>query len=252
MKNLMIGSGQFGALWASYEEFHTPIPLFLDQCASTIDEHERVAAQVRGAFAGDEREREHVRDAVRILAQPQVYVEISGVREDGSSICVLGALSGNWAAIAVQRPVPAAGDVALRVCDARQLGYLRVGTLPHNAAGTVVFAGRDELDPDRVAGSIMVNVSGRASKPRFEDAVSRALAGQGMVRVYAGSRDRPELVGWLRWFDIAGVGRYCVSSRREDAAVPLGPEQFVGAMNAEIAAAISIVHSEDEYEGAWR
>ncbi|EOM78078.1 ESX secretion-associated protein EspG [Rhodococcus rhodnii] len=226
MRECQIRSDQFAALWSETGLDESPYPLHLGVSAPTLDEHERLQQQIRAHFAGEAGD--GVRDVIRVLATPEVFVEVSGIDASGSRIRVLGARNQQFGAVAVQFPGARddlGGEIRLRLIPGSAMGTAIAALLPPNAPGTRVFARNDEPEPDYFSGRILQDVAAPARASRFEAAVRAGYAGAGTIRVATGPRYADSEVAWLRWFDIAGDGRYVITSRDENAAKSARGEQ---------------------------
>ncbi|NLU84349.1 ESX secretion-associated protein EspG [Rhodococcus sp. HNM0569] len=233
MRNWLMRGEQFAALWEGAGQDTQPYPFTLVSSASTRDEHEHRQNRIRSAFAGSDRD--DVRAAVRILADPEVFVEISGVDVDGSPIRVVGAQLHRWCSVAVQQAgltADAGGDVVLGAGIAAGLAPLLVGVIPENDAGRITFARRDEDENHFASRSVLDCGWDRAPTPRFEDVMTVACAGRGQIKVFTAPRYRSNEIGLVRWFDAAADGRYMIGPRDPAAAVPASPQLMVDTVTA--------------------
>lgn len=220
IRNWQMRGEQFGALWAAADQDQQPFPLRLVSPARTHNAFEYEQNKIREAFSGDDRE--GVRAAVKVLADPEVFVEISGETVDKCPIRVIGAQLQRWCAVAVQQPgsTPVVGgDVVLGGGVTDDLASLLIGLIPQNAVGRRTFARRDEPEPDYFSQGVLRSVDAAPPAPRFEDAVRARFAGRGSIRVLRGPRHVRGELGLIRWTDIAGDGRYMIGPRDPNAAV---------------------------------
>lgn len=214
IQNWRLRGEQFGALWDDTGQDRQPYPLALISTARTYNAFEFQQREIREAFAGDDRQ--DVRLAVRILAEPEVFVEISGLTYEKKPIRVVGAQLQRWCAIAVQEPGPTptgGGDVVLGSGIRQDLAALLIGQIPQNAAGKRAFARNDEPEEDFFSQSILRSANAAPAAPKLEHAMRGGFAGRGTVRVFHGPRHVRGELGAARWIDIAGDGRYVIGPR---------------------------------------
>lgn len=254
MENKKIRSDQFAALWPQAGGDGAPIPFVFDVSSGWQSEDARIQNEIRDAFAGDAGD--EVRNALKILAEPEVFVSVFGKGADGRVIRMIGGLSTGWSAVAIQLPGATddvGGEIVLGLAQTVKLAHLLVGALPANAGGRRTFA-RNEPEPEFFSGSILQDVNGPSPLPRFEDAVRARYAGAGVVRVFAGPRYRSTLVGSLRWFDVSGDGRYMISSSDPDEAVSASPAVLVSAIAGWLREGLEMFREaeEDVAVGGWR
>ncbi|WP_072688858.1 ESX secretion-associated protein EspG [Rhodococcus marinonascens] len=235
MRNWLLRSEQFGALWAATGQDRQPFPFTLVSPARTYNAFEHEQQQIREAFAGEDRQ--NVRTAVRVLAEPEVFVEISGETVDEVPIRIIGAGLQRWCAVAVQRPgaTPAVGgDVILGAGITDDLASVLIGLIPQNAAGRRTFARRDEPEPDYFSQGILRSAGAAPPARKLENAMRKGHAGSGTIRVLRGPRHVRGELGTMRWIDISGDGRYLIGPRDPNAAAAAGPELLVSALSAAI------------------
>ncbi|QNG18157.1 ESX secretion-associated protein EspG [Rhodococcus triatomae] len=241
IRNWQIRGDQFGALWHGAGQDRSPLPFSLVGSARTHDAHEREQEAIRAAFAVEERE--GVRDAVRVLADPEVYVEISGETVDERPLRIIGAQVQRWSAVAVQLPgsnPEVGGDVVLGAGITDDLAPLLIGVIPQNAGGSKTFARNDEPEPDHFSGSVLQSAGSVPAAPRFEDAVRAGYAGRGTIRVFRGPRHTRADLAMIRWFDLAGDGRYMIGPSDPHAAVPAGPRVLVDTLSTTLRRGIRV------------
>ncbi|AOW92561.1 secretion protein [Rhodococcus sp. WMMA185] len=228
MRNWQLRGEQFGALWAATGHDRPPFPFSLISPARTYNAFEHEQNQIREAFAADDRQ--NVRAAVNVLAEPEVFVEVVGQTVDEAPIRIIGAQLQRWCAIAVQQPgaTPAVGgDVVLGAGITDDLASLLIGLIPQNAAGRRTFARRDEPEPDYFSQGVLRSAGAASAAPKLENAMRKAYAGSGTIRVLQGPRHVRGELSTMRWIDIAGDGRYLVGPRDPNAAAAAGPELLV-------------------------
>lgn len=226
--NWQLRGDQFGALWDASGQDRPPFPLSPMSSARTWGAFEYEQRRIQEAFAGQDRD--SVRLAVRVLAEPEVFVEISGETVEKTPIRIIGAQLQRWCAIAVQEPgsTPAAGgDVVLGAGITTDLAALLVGQIPQNAAGKRTFARNDVTEDDYFSQNILRSAGAAGAAPKLEDAMRAGYAGRGTIRVCQGPRHTRGEVGVIRWLDIAGDGRYMIGPRDPDAAVPADSQLVV-------------------------
>lgn len=233
IQNWRLRGEQFGALWHDTGQDRQPYPFALISSARTYNAFEQQQREIREAFAGDDRQ--DVRMAVRILAEPEVFVEISGETYEKKPIRIIGAQLQRWCAIAVQEPGPkpaGGGDVVLGSGIRQDLGALLIGQVPQNAAGKRTFARNDEPEEDFYSQDILRSAGASPASPRLEDVLRAGYAGRGTIRVFRGPRYVRGELGSARWVDIAGDGRYVVGPRDKNAAVPADPGFLASAVDS--------------------
>lgn len=231
LQNWRLRGEQFGALWHDTGQDRQPYPLALISSARTYNAFEFQQREIREAFAADDRQ--DVRLAVRILAEPEVFVEISGQTYEKKPIRVIGAQLQRWCAIAVQEPgtTPAGGgDVILGSGIRQDLAALMIGQIPQNAAGKRTFARNDEPEEDYFSQSILRSAGAAPAPSKLEDAMRARFAGRGTIRAFQGPRHVRGELGTARWIDIAGDGRYVIGPRDMNAAVPADPQFLASAV----------------------
>lgn len=180
--------------------------------------------------------------ALRVLAAPEVSVEVVGQDGDGApTVRVLGASAGRIAVVAAQGPGPLpdrGGELRIGTTAAASLPGRVVAALPAAPAGTgerlrapradVVLDGRDRVTVP-VSGPTVPSLLRRRLKLR------RTGIGQIVVSVRRGAAVTP--FGVLCWIDIADDGRYTVHTGRDVDIAPVGAEAFTKSLRPMVAAA---------------
>ncbi len=232
MRNWRLRPELFDALWAGAGQDRIPYPFRIVSAHPGLNAYVAEQNRIREAFAGAEHD--DVRSALGVLAEPDVYVEISGSAADEIPIRIIGAQQRQWVVIASQLPGRApqiGGDVVIGAGAAGRLGAQLIGLIPQNAAGRRRFQRRDEQDTHFSQG-ILQQVNRAAPAPRLESAVQKGYAGRGKIRVFRGPRyGTGRDVGVMHWIDIAGDGRYAIGPHDPSAAHPAGPEQLVSSLD---------------------
>lgn len=232
MRNWRLRPELFDALWAGTGQDRTPYPLRIVSAHPGLNAYVAEQNRIREAFAGAEHD--DVRSALDVLAEPEVYVEVSGSTADETPIRIIGAQHRQWVVIASQLPGRApqiGGDVVIGAGAAGRLGAQLIGLIPQNAAGRRRFQRRDAEDAHFSQG-ILQEVNRVAPAPRLESAVQKGYAGRGKIRVFRGPRyGSGRDVGVMQWIDIAGDGRYVIGPHDPAAAHPAGPEQLVSSLD---------------------
>ncbi|MFZ2173820.1 MAG: ESX secretion-associated protein EspG [Rhodococcus sp. (in: high G+C Gram-positive bacteria)] len=239
IRNWQLRGEQFGALWAATGQDRQPFPFRLISPARTYNAFRYEQNRIREAFAGEDRE--DVRAAVRVLAEPEVFVEISGEDVDGMPIRIIGARLQQWSAVAVQQPGSTravGGEVVLGAGVTDDVASLLIGLIPQNAAGRRTFQRRDETERNLFSRGVLKSAGAALAAPRLEDAVRAGSAGRGSIGVFRGPRHVRGEMGMIRWIDIAGDGRYMIGPRDPDAAVGAGPQMLVSTLASLIGSGI--------------
>jgi hypothetical protein len=232
MHNWRLRPELFDALWAGTGQDRIPYPFRIVSAHPGLNAYVAEQNRLCESFAGAEHD--DVKSALAVLAEPEVYVEVSGSTVDETPIRIIGAQGRGWAVIAAQLPGRAphiGGDVVVGAGAAGRLGAQLIGLIPQNAAGRHRFRRRDEEDLGFSRG-ILQDVNRVAPRPRLESAVQRGYAGRGKVRVFRGPRyGTGRDVGVMQWIDIAGDGRYLIGPHDPAAAHPAGPDQLVSSLD---------------------
>ncbi|TQC38897.1 ESX secretion-associated protein EspG [Rhodococcus sp. WS4] len=232
MRNWQLRPELFDALWAATGQDRIPYPFRIVSAHPGLNAYVAEQNRIRDAFAGAEHG--GLKSALGVLADPELYVEISGSTVDQTPIRIIGAQGREWTVIASQLPGRApqiGGDVVVGTGPAGRLGAQLIGLIPQNAAGRHRFQRRDEEDAHFSRG-ILQEVNRAAPAPRLETAVQRGYAGRGKVRVFRGPRyGTGRDVGILQWIDIAGDGRYVIGPHDHATAHPASPEHLVAALD---------------------
>ncbi|MHA4852193.1 ESX secretion-associated protein EspG [Rhodococcus sp. MSC1_016] len=231
MRNWQLRPELFDALWSGTGQDRMPYPFRIVSPHAGLNAYLAEQNRIREAFGGAEHD--DVRAALEMLAEPDVYVEISGSTADEAPIRIIGAQHRQWSVIATQLPGRApqvGGDVVIGTGAAGQLGAQLIGLIPPNAAGRRRFQRRDD-DGTHFSQGILQEVN-RVAPARLETAVQKGYAGRGKIRVFRGPRyGAGRDIGALHWIDIAGDGRYAIGRHDPGAANPAGPRELVSALD---------------------
>ncbi|WP_346764562.1 ESX secretion-associated protein EspG [Rhodococcus sp. HNM0569] len=246
MRNWRMRGAQFGALWLGTGQDRYPFPFHIVTGFDSEEARDEYQQAVRAAFDGPEHDA--LTAAVRILASPEIYAAVSGRTVDGQPIRAIAAQMHQQVAIAVQMPGPAplhGGDVVVALGQAGSLGGQIVGLLPPNAGGRHRFEKpKPEAEEDLSAGILRPADAVPAARS-LETVLHSGHAGDGTVRVWCGPRHaRGNDVGWFRWIDVAGDGRYVVGPHDHAVAVPGGPDVLVSLVSALLDSALETVREE--------
>lgn len=247
MLNWQISAPQFAALWKLHPVELTP-PVFNIFSLGDLTQQEGFTHDVHEAF--NNHEHEPLLNAIRVLAEPEIHVQVGGYNAQSQPIRIIAAQVQSMVAIALQLPGPSrmeGGDIVVAYGHAGNFGAQIVGVLPANAAGKRTFAPRQEnQDEDEYdnSASILVPVITTAAPvelPRLEDAMSQAV-GVGSIEVLRGPRHvRDASLYKLKWIDIAGDGRYVIGPKDFDRAVAADPPKITRRVDAMLNAALERV-----------
>ncbi|QTJ66261.1 ESX secretion-associated protein EspG [Rhodococcus sp. ZPP] len=231
MRNWQVRPELFDALWSGTGQDRMPYPFRIVSSHAGLNAYVAEQNRIREAFGGAEHD--DVRAALEMLAEPDVYVEVSGSTAHEAPIRIIGAQHRQWSVIATQLPGRApqvGGDVVIGTGAAGQLGAQLIGLIPPNAAGRRRFQRRDD-DGTHFSQGILQDVNWVALA-RLETAVQKGYAGRGKIRVFRGPRyGAGRDIGVLHWIDIAGDGRYAIGPHDPGAANPAGPRELVSALD---------------------
>ncbi|AOW93988.1 secretion protein [Rhodococcus sp. WMMA185] len=233
MKNWTLRSEQFGALWEGTGQDRVPHPFDVVSSIPTYGAYRAEQDRIRAEFTGPENA--ELKIVLQVLAEPEAYVEISGVDADEAPVRIIGCQRQQSAVVAVQQPGPRVnigGDVLIGCGRSGRLAAQIVGQMPQNSGGRRTFQLLGSAEEVGYRGSVLQPASGGSSLPRFERVPPTARAGDGTIRVHRGPRFGPGRdVGYVRWFDVAGDGRYVVRSHDPRTVHPCTPEQLVGGLD---------------------
>ena len=116
MRNWQISAPQFAALYSSHQVELLPYPFDIVLPYEYVELNDKFFEEVRVAF--NRPQFDHLRSAVKVLAEPEIYVQVSGINAQGEKIRVIAAHSGGyihwrpWAALAAYQ-TPLYGDLAV-------------------------------------------------------------------------------------------------------------------------------------------
>ncbi|MCQ4121998.1 ESX secretion-associated protein EspG [Rhodococcus tibetensis] len=200
MTQWTLSAGQFTALWAQTGQDRIPFPF---RGASPLSDAVEFAAEqnrIRAEF--DAPEHDNLAAALRVLAQPELRIEISGSlgESNDNPIRLLGGMARGHAVAAQQH---AGAEVVIRRCEPYDLGRQLIAQLPDVDAGHapgVVFP-REEM-----TGRAELSVRARA----VTELLARRSTSQGTVLVIRGGRESSHSVGGVAWRDLDADGRYLV------------------------------------------
>ncbi|MCQ4117604.1 ESX secretion-associated protein EspG [Rhodococcus tibetensis] len=232
MRNWRLRPELFDALWTGTGQDRMPYPFRVVSTHAGLNAYAAEQTSIREVFSGAEHD--NLRSALDVLAEPELYAEISGSTTGDMPMRIIGAQREQWSVIATQLPGRSpqiGGDVVLGAGPSGQLGAQLIALIPPNAAGRTHFRRRD-AEESEYAGGILRDVNAAAPAPRLETAVQRGYAGRGKIRVFRGPRyGSGRDVGAINWIDIAGDGRYAIGPHDPRAANPAGPRELVAALD---------------------
>ncbi|NLG56311.1 MAG: hypothetical protein GX542_11820 [Rhodococcus sp.] len=236
---------QFLAFWELTDHDAPPYPIKAigrhDDSQLLIQER----AQLRRELQADNND---ITIAMRVLANPEVYVEITGTVQDTNVRIAAGVLT-DRIAIASEIVHDGHNVVALGLAGTRGLSQRLVGAIPANAGGTRTFApvsAAPSIDVGGEPDSYMTSVWGD-DRPAagFADACAASGVGGGSVEVFRGPRlGREHKVGRVGWVDLGGDGRYISGPYNVGTINSGGPEAFTTAVQTLIAEALEEHRSE--------
>ncbi|NLG56603.1 MAG: hypothetical protein GX542_13320 [Rhodococcus sp.] len=240
----------FLALWRRASGDYPPHPLQVtpqlddrDDLARTINELERVF---------DEQKYEYFRLAARVLAEPEVYIEVFGEVLD-QQVRVCAAQLGQYAAIAAEVVSGDGPRILLGVGGLSQFPERVIGSLPANAGGSRVFApvSDDPSSGDEVPRNVLRDPWAAPEPASLQKAYERGRIGEGNITVYRGPRvGRKHLLGRLSWVDLNRDGRYLVTTRSRGEVRPGGPEVLARELGTLVAEGVQDFRDEEE-RGGW-
>jgi hypothetical protein len=260
--NWTLTPDQFALAWSRTDGDRIPYPLAVR--LSARDSGERAAqlpaldhwcAQVLDA---------DLEAALRILAQPDLRVEVFGQRdaapgppargngappsvvpvesEPARPIRILGAAAGNIAVVAAQRPGATpdrGGDVRLFAGSSKSLCARIVSMLPDNTPGTLprMTAPLAQVGEDS-RNLVTVPVAGPSTSSRIRKLLKQPREGIGQMVVSA-RRGAGELrpFGVLCWIDVLADGRYAVRTGTDVDVVAVTAEGFAAHLRPLVTAA---------------
>ncbi|MEU1996195.1 ESX secretion-associated protein EspG [Nocardia gamkensis] len=257
--NWTLTPDQFALAWSRTDGDRIPYPLAVR--LSARDSGERAAqlpaldhwcAQVLDA---------DLEAALRILAQPDLRVEVFGQRDAAATrgnggppsvasaeseparpIRILGAAAGNIAVVAAQRPGATpdrGGDVRLFAGSSKSLCARIVSMLPDNTPGTLprMTAPLAQVGEDS-RNLVTVPVAGPSTSSRIRKLLKQPREGIGQMVVSA-RRGAGELrpFGVLCWIDVVADGRYAVRTGTDVDVVAVTAEGFAAHLRPLVTAA---------------
>ncbi|WP_327109903.1 ESX secretion-associated protein EspG [Nocardia sp. NBC_01730] len=271
--NWTLTPDQFALAWSRTDGDRIPYPLAIRLSARDTGER---AAQLPALSGWCDRVLDaDLEAALRILAKPDLRIEVFGQREpapiphelgpcrdDGPlappptpaaegghapgpaarPVRILGAACGNIAVVAAQRPgaTPDRGDaVRLFVGSPKNLAARVVSTLPENAPGALprLTAPRAQVGEDS-RGLVTVPVAGPSPSARIRKLLKQPREGIGQIVVSARrGAGVPRPFGVLCWIDVVGDGRYAVRTGTDVDIVAVTAEGFAAHLRPMITAA---------------
>ncbi|WP_406265321.1 ESX secretion-associated protein EspG [Nocardia sp. NBC_00881] len=278
--NWTLTPDQFALAWSRTDGDRIPYPLAIRLSARDTGER---AAQLPALSGWCDRVLDaDLEAALRILAQPDLRIEVfgqqrdpvpiphePGPRWDGGPLAppptpeaeggqapssparpvrILGAACGNIAVVAAQRPsaTPDRGDaVRLFVGSPKSLAARVVSTLPENTPGTLprLTALRAQVGEDS-RGLVTVPVAGPSPSARIRKLLKQPREGIGQIVVSARSgAGEPRPFGVLCWIDVVGDGRYAVRTGTDVDIVAVTAEGFAAHLRPMVTAATRTITS---------
>lgn len=238
---------QFALAWARTDGDRIPYPLAVR--ASARDSGER-AAQLPGLLQWCDRVVDaDLEAALRILARPELRVEVFGQREgipgDPASVRpvrVLGAAVGNVSVVAAQRHGTGhdrGGDLQLFVGSAKSLPARLISVLPENVPGATprLAAPLARVQEDS-RDLVTIPVAGPSTPAQIRNLLKRPRDGIGQL-VVSVRRTNSELhpFGVLCWIDVIGDGRYAVRTGTNVDIAPVTATRFAAYLRPMLTAA---------------
>ncbi|MEU2125802.1 ESX secretion-associated protein EspG [Nocardia niwae] len=257
--NWTLTPDQFALAWSRTDGDRIPYPLAVRLSARDVGERtaqlpalERWCDQVLDA---------DLEAALRVLAQPDLRVEVFGQRaaapgEDGGArsatgtggepaarpVRILGAAAANIAVVAAQRPGATpdrGGDVRLFAGSSKSLCARIVSMLPENTPGTLprLTAPLAQVGEDS-RNLVTVPVAGPSTPSRIRKLLKQPREGIGQMVVSA-RRGAGELrpFGVLCWIDVVADGRYAVRTGTDVDVVAVTAERFAAHLRPLVTAA---------------
>ncbi|MEV6322683.1 ESX secretion-associated protein EspG [Nocardia sp. NPDC051787] len=269
--NWTLTPDQFALAWSRTDGDRIPYPLAVRLSARDTGER---AAQLPAL----ERWCDAVLDAdleaaLRVLAQPDLRIEVFGQREsapatsvphrDGGPLTpppapptdgeqapgtasrpvrILGAVTGNVAVVAAQRPGATpdhGGDVRLFVGSSKTLCARVVSMLPENSPGTLprLTAPLAQVGEDS-RNLVTVPVAGPSTPARIRKLLKQPRDGIGQIVVSARrGTGEPRPFGVLCWIDVVADGRYAVRTGTDVDIVAVTADRFAAQLRPLVSAA---------------
>ncbi|MGQ4616313.1 ESX secretion-associated protein EspG [Nocardia sp. R7R-8] len=263
--NWTLTPDQFALAWSRTDGDRIPYPLAVR--LSARDTAERTAQLPALDRWCDEVLDADLEAALRVLAQPDLRVEVFGQRatapdpappENGGPrppagtgrgpesaarpIRILGAATGNVAVVAAQRPGATpdrGGDVRLFAGSSKTLCPRIVSMLPENAPGMLprLTAPLSQVGEDS-RNLVTVPVAGPSTPSRIRKLLRQPREGIGQMVVSA-RRGAGELrpFGVLCWIDVVADGRYAVRTGTDVDVVAVSAERLAAQLRPLVAAA---------------
>ncbi|WP_330228746.1 ESX secretion-associated protein EspG [Nocardia sp. NBC_00508] len=270
--NWTLTPDQFALAWSRTDGDRIPYPLAVR--LSARDAGERAAQQPALEHWCDQVLDADLEAALRVLAQPDLRIEVFGQRdpapaphtcaprEDGGPLTpppasatdgdapgaaarpvrILGAVSGNVAVVAAQRPGATpdrGGDVRLFVGGSKSLCARVVSMLPENAPGNLprLTAPLAQVGQDS-RNLVTVPVAGPSTPARIRRLLKQPREGIGQIVVSARrGAGEPRPFGVLCWIDVVADGRYAVRTGTDVDIVAVTAERFAAQLRPLVTAA---------------
>ncbi|MGQ4600417.1 ESX secretion-associated protein EspG [Nocardia sp. R6R-6] len=271
--NWTLTPDQFALAWSRTDGDRIPYPLAVR--LSARDTGERAAQLPALERWCDEVLDADLEAALRVLAQPDLRIEVFGQRDsapapptavphrDGGPLTppaapstnggqapgaasrpvrILGAVTGNVAVVAAQRAGATAdrgGDVRLFVGSSKTLCARVVSMLPDNAPGTLgrLTAPLAQVSEDSRT-LVTIPVAGPSTPARIRKLLKQPRDGIGQIVVSARrGTGEPHPFGVLCWIDVVADGRYAVRTGTEVDIVAVTADRFAAQLRPLVSAA---------------
>ncbi|WP_069164052.1 ESX secretion-associated protein EspG [Nocardia altamirensis] len=245
--NWTLTPDQFALAWARTDGDRMPYPLAVR--LSARDSVERDAQLPALTAWCDQVLDADLEAALRVLAAPELRIEVYGEREPGQEpnavvrpVRVLGAAAGNVAVVAAQRPGATpdrGGDIRLFVGSVKSLTARVVSMLPEYPPGTVprLTAPLARVVEDS-RDLVTVPVAGPTVPARIRRLLRQPRDGIGQLVVSARQANgelRP--FGVFCWIDVSDDGRYSVRTGANVDIVPVSAHGFIAQLRPMVTAA---------------
>lgn len=215
---------EFAWLWENEaKRDRLPYPLMYRNTAPTLDAYRLECEQVRARLA--EKSSERLTQALSVVAQPRIRLEISGFRDVASSrnvrVRAHAAIADKLGVLVTQEPGPTdriGGDIRVYAVAPDAIPALIAGCLPARSPGRLkgvrLHSSEIAYDPDRS----FLHAAGISSpREQYREFFDRERDGLGRIEAFYGPAYdwRPTTDGMhISWMDYVGDGRYLV--RREE------------------------------------
>ncbi|WP_028477265.1 ESX secretion-associated protein EspG [Nocardia sp. CNY236] len=267
--NWTLSPDQFALAWSRTDGDRIPYPLAVRLSArDTAERAAQLPALIRWC---DQVLDADLEAALRVLAQPDIRIEVFGQRDPASvspeslpgrpsspeqapaaadapgsrsdvrPVRILGTVTGNIAVVAAQRPGATpdrGGAVRLFAGGSKGLCARIVSMLPQNVPGTLsrLTAPVAQVDTDS-RDLVTVPVAGPSTSARIRTLLKQQRDGVGQVVVSARrSDDESQPSAVLCWLDVVADGRYTVRTDTDVEVTAVTAQQFTAQLRPVVAA----------------